>query len=87
MAVTRLKRKGAKNKSRAKTRVKDIQRLNQKPVFKTVDVEAIKAEWAEGDKKAPAKKKATKKEAAPKAEAAKSEEPAAEASNEEAKGE
>ncbi|HAA15824.1 MAG TPA: hypothetical protein DCE41_30575 [Cytophagales bacterium] len=46
MAVTRLKRKGAKNKSRAKTRVATIQRLSQKPVYKNVDVEAIKAEWA-----------------------------------------
>lgn len=61
MAVTRLKRKGAKNKSRAKTRTKTIQRLNAKPVYKNVDVEAVKAEWA-GEP-------AAKKEEAPAAEA------------------
>ncbi|MEO9477920.1 MAG: hypothetical protein ABJG41_20420 [Cyclobacteriaceae bacterium] len=59
MAVTRLERKGRKNKSRAKARVNTIKRLNSGPVIKNVDIEAIKAEF---DKK-PAKKSAPKKAA------------------------
>ena len=58
MAVTRLERKGQKNKSRAKARVKTIKRLGLFPVIKNVDVEAIKAEFAKP-------KKAEKKEEAP----------------------
>jgi len=46
MAVTRLERKGRKNKARAKARVKQIKLLNQKPPVVNVDVEAIKAEFA-----------------------------------------
>lgn len=46
MAVTRLERKGRKNKSRAKARVQRIKHLNEAPVVKNVDVEAIKAEFA-----------------------------------------
>ncbi len=42
MAGTTLKRKKLKNKMRAIARVKDIQRLNIKPVIKNVDVQAIK---------------------------------------------
>ncbi|WP_185153627.1 hypothetical protein [Fulvivirga lutimaris] len=74
MAVTRLKRKAKRNKVRSKTRLAEIQRLNSRPVIKSVDVEAIKEEFAKGGaKKATPKKeeaapKAEKKEAAPKAE-------------------
>ena len=45
MAVTRLERKGRKNKAVAKKRVKNIQRLNEKPVIKKVDIEAIKTSF------------------------------------------
>ncbi|MFY0600738.1 MAG: hypothetical protein JXR03_13780 [Cyclobacteriaceae bacterium] len=57
MAVTRLERKGRKNKSRAKARVNTIKRLNSAPLIKNVDIEAIKAEF--DSKNAP--KKSTKK--------------------------
>jgi hypothetical protein len=63
MAVTRLKRKGKRNKIRSKVRQTDIQRLNAKPVIKGVDIEKIKEEFAENLKKAPVKKEAPKVEA------------------------
>lgn len=63
MAVTRLERKGRKNKARAKARVERIKLLNQRPVIKNVDVEAIKAEFAKN-----LAAKASKKETAPLAE-------------------
>jgi hypothetical protein len=58
MAVTRLERKGRKNKNVAKKRVATIQRLSSVPVIKNVDVDAIKKEFdakklksaAKGDK-------------------------------------
>lgn len=59
MAVTRLKRKGKRNKVVAKGKVARIGRLSATPVLKNVDVEAIKEEFA---KKATSKAKATKKE-------------------------
>ncbi len=65
MAVTRLERKGRKNKNVAKKRVNTMKRLSTKPVIKNVDVEAIKAEFESGAAK-PAKAKKTK---APKAKA------------------
>ncbi len=71
MAVTRLKRKGRRNKTTARVRVETIQRLNSKPVIKNVDVEKIKAGFsgtsakAEKKEKAPAKKVEAKKETAP----------------------
>jgi hypothetical protein len=65
MAVTRLERKGRKNKARAKARVKRIKLLNQRPVIKNVDVEAIKAEFAKN-----LAAKSSKKETAPVAEVA-----------------
>lgn len=80
MAVTRLERKGQKNVSRAKARVRTIKRLSASPVLKNVDVEAIKAGWkkkeTKADKKAETKvdeakeapKAKEKKETAPKAE-------------------
>ena len=45
MAVTRLERKGRKNKNVAKNRVATIQRLSFVPVIKIVDVDAIKKEF------------------------------------------
>ncbi|MDA8707467.1 hypothetical protein N9L97_04020 [Cyclobacteriaceae bacterium] len=45
MAVTRLERKGRKNKNVAKNRVATIQRLSFVPVIKNVDVDAIKKEF------------------------------------------
>lgn len=55
MAVTRLKRKAKRNKTRAAVRQATMKNLNAKPVLKSVDVEAIKAEFA-GESAAPAKK-------------------------------
>ncbi len=64
MAITRLERKGRKNKSRAKARVATIKRLSSTPVIKNVDIEAIKASFEKpaAEKKAP-KAKAEKAEA------------------------
>jgi hypothetical protein len=45
MAITRLERKGRKNKARAKARVANIKRLSLAPVIKNVDIEAIKASF------------------------------------------
>ncbi len=45
MAVTRLERKGRKNKNVAKNRVATIQRLSFIPVIKKVDVDTIKKEF------------------------------------------
>lgn len=67
MAVTRLKRKAKRNKVKAKVRQESIQRLNSKPVIKSVDVEQIKEEFKKGSKgtaKADTKKADTKKEEA-----------------------
>ena len=61
MAVTRLERKGRKNKSRAKARVKRIKSLNEAPIVRNVDIEAIKAEFANKAAK-PAKKEEPKAE-------------------------
>lgn len=47
MAVTRLQRKNRKNIARAKAYVKEISRLIAKPSLKSVDIEAIKKEFAE----------------------------------------
>ena len=62
MAVTRLKRKAKRNKTRAKVRQQDIQRLNKKPIITKVDVEGMKEEFAKNADK-PAAKAATKKAA------------------------
>ena len=45
MAVTRLERKGRKNKSVAKRKTANIKRLSAAPVIKKVDVNQIKAEF------------------------------------------
>ena len=58
MAVTRLERKGRKNKNVAKKRVNTMKRLSTKPVIKNIDVEAIKAEFEAGAAKAEKPKKA-----------------------------
>ena len=68
MAVTRLERKGRKNKNVAKKRVNTMKRLSSKPVIKNIDVEAIKAEFEAGATKPAAKAKKApkaKKEKAP----------------------
>ena len=76
MAVTRLERKGRKNKAVAMKRTKTIQRLGAKPVIKKVDVEAIKAEFeAKGKKKAAPKKKKVEEKPAEVVEAKKVETP------------
>jgi hypothetical protein len=46
MAVTRLERKGKRNKAIAKNKIAHVKHLNWKPVIKQVDIEAIKAEFA-----------------------------------------
>lgn len=46
MAVTRLKRKGLRNKLNAKARVTQIKDLLRKPDIRNVDVEAIKESFA-----------------------------------------
>lgn len=63
MAVTRLKRKAKRNKSKAAARQAKIKRLNTKPVIESVDVEAIKEEFAKKGSKGSAK--AEKKEEKP----------------------
>lgn len=74
MGVTRLKRKGLRNKAKAKTRQDNIKKLTKQPPIKQVDVEAIKAEFEKkgGSKKADKSKAEAPKEEAPiKKEAAK----------------
>ncbi len=70
MGVTKLLRKAQKNKSRAHNRLDRIKELMRKPEVKNVDIEAIKAEFAAGDK--PESKSA----AAPKVEMVEKETPA-----------
>lgn len=47
MAITELKRKGRKNRAVANNKTNAIKQLLRKPVIKNVDVEAIKASFAE----------------------------------------
>lgn len=47
MGITELKRKGRKNRARANNATQQIKQLLRKPVIKNVDVEAIKASFAE----------------------------------------
>ena len=65
MAGTSLKRKARRNRVVAKKRMDSIQKLQQQPVIKNVDVEAIKEEFK---KNASKKKPAAKKEDTAKAE-------------------
>lgn len=81
MGVTRLKRKGRRNKHVSAQRVNQIKQLTAKPVLKNVDKEELKASFqAEEPKKATK----AKKEEAPKAEAPKEETPKAEVKKEKA---
>ncbi len=45
MGVTRLKRKGLRNKLKAQKRNEDIKKLTTLPPIKNIDVEKIKAEF------------------------------------------
>jgi hypothetical protein len=63
MAVTRLKRKGLRNKANAKKRNERIKKLTTQPPIKQVDVEAMKAEFDQKGSK-PKATKADKKSAA-----------------------
>ncbi len=56
MAVTRLKRKGLRNKANSAKRTGAIKRLTSTPVIKNVDVEAIKEEFAKKGGSKPASK-------------------------------
>ena len=59
MAITRLKRKGRKNKLKAKIRAQKFKVEGFAPVIKNVDVEAITASFSTATKKSkPAPKKA-----------------------------
>ncbi|MEM6642742.1 MAG: hypothetical protein AAF616_07160 [Bacteroidota bacterium] len=66
MAVTRLERKGRKNKNVAKNRVATMKRLNTIPSVKNVDIEEIKKEFAEKSKAGAAKAKNTEKKSSTK---------------------
>ena len=77
MAVTRLERKGRKNKNVAKNRVATIQRLSFVPVIKNVDVDAIKKEFDAKKAKPAVKAKKVEKTVEAKAEkSVKAEKPA-----------
>lgn len=65
MGVTRLKRKGRRNKQRSAHRVNQIKQLTIKPVLKNVDKEELKASFQVEE---PKKATKAKKEEAPKAE-------------------
>jgi len=45
MAVTRLKRKGLRNKLKAQQRNERIKQLNKQPPIKNVDIEELKAKF------------------------------------------
>ncbi|NVJ45890.1 MAG: hypothetical protein HWE07_02150 [Cytophagia bacterium] len=86
MGVTRLKRKGRRNKQRSAQRTNQIKQLTAKPVLKNVDKEELIASFkAEEPKNAPkAKKEEAPVEEAPKAEAKKEKAPKAEDKKEKA---
>jgi hypothetical protein len=58
MAVTRLKRKGLRNKANSAKRTGEIKRLTSTPIIKNIDVEAIKEEFAKNSGSKPAAKSA-----------------------------
>lgn len=64
MAVTRLKRKGRRNKLTSTKRLSSIKLLTATPVIKNVDVEELKAGFSQdsGAKPAATKKAAEKQE-------------------------
>lgn len=47
MGITELKRKGRRNRAIANNKVSAIKQLLRKPTIKNVDIEAIKASFAE----------------------------------------
>jgi len=47
MAVTELKRKGRRNRAVANNKTNAIKQLLRRPIIKNVDVDAIKASFAE----------------------------------------
>lgn len=65
MGVTRLKRKGRRNKQTAKARVARIKSLQYQPVLKNVDADELKAQF---EAEAPKKEVKAEKPEAPKAE-------------------
>lgn len=65
MAITRLKRKGRKNKKTAAVRRSSIKQLTSKPVIKNVDIEEIKKGFKTSTEAAKPKKEVKE---APKAE-------------------
>lgn len=80
MGVTRLKRKGRRNKQRSAQRVNRIKQLTATPVLKNVDKEELIASFETNEPKKAAK---AKKEEAPKAETKKEEAPEAKAEKKE----
>ena len=73
MAVTRLKRKGKRNKAVAGQRLSSIKLLTATPVIKNVDIEALKAGFSKKGESKPASK--AKKEETAETVANKQEEP------------
>ena len=65
MAVTRLKRKGRRNKNKSSQRISSIKLLTAKPVIKNVDIDALKQSFP-GDSSNTTAAKAKKEEAADK---------------------
>ena len=63
MAVTRLKRKGRRNKLKSSQRISSIKLLTARPVIKNVDIEALKQEFS-GSGESKSAPKAKKEEAA-----------------------
>ncbi len=72
MGITRLVRKAKKNRTVSRQRVNSIKRLTSKPVIKNVDIEQIKADFA-NKKIKPAIKKETPAKETPAKEAPKAE--------------
>ena len=68
MAITRLKRKGRRNKQKSSIRRATIKQITATPVIKNVDIEEIKKGFEETAAAKPAKKEAKPKAEAPVAE-------------------
>lgn len=67
MGVTRLKRKGKKNKAKSATRNFSLKHLTKVPVIKNVDIEELKKEFGAAGKKQTKKAEAAAPAPAPKA--------------------
>lgn len=61
MAVTSIKRKERKNKTKSRIRQQNIKLVTAKPTIKNVDVEKIKAEFEQKSAKPKGKAKAAEK--------------------------